>query len=91
MLQVITAKVCKNSVIIITLTLVGTGCPQLNDPEHGQVTITPTSSSLVLPNSTAMYTCNTGYQLSETSGRRCQNNGTWTGNEPTCEGTDNYN
>ena len=33
---------------------------------------------------TVTYTCNTGYSLSGVSSRRCQSNGFWSGNQPTC-------
>ena len=35
--------------------------------------------------STAVYTCNTGYNLTGDMTRTCQANGTWSGIAPTCE------
>ena len=61
------------------------GCPQLNAPKNGQVTITPDSGSLIIPGSFAMYTCNTNYQIRGSSVRQCQSSGTWNGTMPTCD------
>ncbi|KAL1421548.1 hypothetical protein MTO96_022987 [Rhipicephalus appendiculatus] len=34
---------------------------------------------------TVQYTCNQGFTLNGDATRRCQNNATWSGNDPTCE------
>jgi len=31
------------------------------------------------------FTCNTGYELTGNSNRTCQNNGSWSGSEISCE------
>ena len=54
-------------------------CPNLMDPTNGVVSFSATT-----PGSSATYTCNTGYQLEGTSPRTCQDNGTWSGSDPTC-------
>ena len=35
---------------------------------------------------TAVYTCNTGYVLNGMVARTCQEDGMWSGSEPTCDG-----
>ena len=35
---------------------------------------------------TAVYTCNTGYALNGNITRTCQEDGMWSGSEPTCDG-----
>ena len=37
-------------------------------------------------NSTAIYSCDTGYTLNGGSTRTCQSDRTWSGSAPTCEG-----
>jgi CUB/sushi domain-containing protein len=58
-------------------------CGQLSFPGFGQVALTGTT-----PGSTATYSCNSGYQLVGDAVRTCQNNGQWTGREPTCDALD---
>ena len=57
------------------------GCCSLNDPVNGQVEFSNTTVG-----STANYTCNRGYILSNGSSiRTCQANGAWSGSPPSCE------
>ena len=56
-------------------------CIPLTNPVRGQVLFTGTS-----PGSTARYVSFDGYKLVGDSTRECQNDGTWTGSEPRCEG-----
>lgn len=58
-----------------------TNCIPLTNPVRGQVLYTGTS-----PGSTAQYVCFDGYQLIGDANRECQNDGTWTGSEPICQG-----
>ena len=39
----------------------------------------------------ATHSCNTGYTLTGDSVRVCQNDRTWSGSTPTCQGEDNQN
>ena len=56
-------------------------CGDLNSPSNGQVTLTGTTFG-----STATYECNTGFTLMGNMERTCQDDGNWSGNEPTCVG-----
>ena len=51
-------------------------CPNLEDPEHGTVSLSGTS-----PGSVATYTCNDGMVATRT----CNSDGQWTGVAPTCD------
>lgn len=57
-------------------------CPPLSDPIGGSVTI-PAGS--LVPGSMATYLCNVGRQLIGSANRECQDDGTWSESEPTCE------
>ena len=56
-------------------------CPNLRDPDNGQVTVTGRT-----PTSTATYVCDSGYLLDGVETRVCQNNGRWSGRPPVCTG-----
>ena len=55
-------------------------CPELLDPSNGAVTV----SGLTV-GSTASYTCDAGFELSENILRMCETGGVWSGSEPLCE------
>ena len=59
-------------------------CPVLSDPIGGSVTV---SDDTLVPGTKAMYSCDDKHQLGEPSVRECQEDGTWSESEPTCEGT----
>ena len=62
-------------------------CPDLTPPTSGAVSYNPVGSRLL--NTVATYRCNTGYVLTGgTTTRTCQSDRTWSGSEPTCQGTD---
>ena len=56
--------------------VIGRECEVLSNPANGQVTII---------DSTATYTCDSGYELIGDDTRICVD-GVWTGEEPTCIG-----
>ncbi len=56
-------------------------CTDLANPDNGVVEQTGK-----VPSSTATYECNLGYILVGASSRTCQDDGTWSGEEPICEG-----
>ena len=66
---------------ITTSTFTVVDCGTLNDPSNGQVTLNGTTFWSV-----ATYTCDPGFNIVGDMKRICQANGTWSGNEPTCEG-----
>ncbi|XP_052804622.1 sushi, von Willebrand factor type A, EGF and pentraxin domain-containing protein 1-like [Mya arenaria] len=54
-------------------------CGSLESPDNGSVALTTTTF-----NSTASYTCNTGYAPDGVFEVTCQTNGSWSGDQPTC-------
>ena len=57
-------------------------CGSLPDPANGRVDHTAGTSL----GQTAIYSCNTGYNLVGDSTRTCQATGNWSGSAPTCQG-----
>ena len=56
-------------------------CGTLDDPDNGQVNHTAGTTF----QQTATYSCTTGHNLTGDSTRTCQDNGVWSGSEPTCQ------
>ena len=54
-------------------------CPNLDNPDNGFVTLDGTSLDSI-----AMYSCNTGFKLDGPETLTCANDGTWSGEPPTC-------
>ena len=65
---------------VIFFVLVGVDCGNLNASANGQVNLNGTTFG-----QTAIYTCNTGYNLVGDSTRTCQATGNWSGSVPTCQ------
>ena len=55
-------------------------CEDLPDPSNGRVELSGNT-----PDSTATYSCNTGYRLVGAETRICQSDGFWSLEEPICE------
>lgn len=54
-------------------------CGDLHDPQYGSVQYTGTVFQ-----STARYTCDTGFEIIGDERRTCQGSGKWTGSTPSC-------
>ena len=65
--------------VFILLSTVG-DCDTLSNPANGQVSTNGTTFG-----ETAIYSCNTGYNLVGDTTRTCGATGAWSGSEPTCE------
>ena len=61
------------------LFLIAVDCGLLPAPGNGDVVHTGTTF-----NEMAEFSCNTGYELSHSSSRRCMADATWSGSSPTC-------
>lgn len=62
------------------LTCTGAMCDSLSDPSNG--TVSATNGGLYP--STATYACDGGFELSSSTPRTCNTDGTWSGAAPTC-------
>ncbi len=63
------------------ISMLGTSCSELSNPSNGIVNAPSRKVG-----STAVYTCNTGYNLVGGGSRVCRAGGSWSGNVPTCKG-----
>ena len=55
-------------------------CPSLSEPNNGMINCSGASYE-----DTCSFTCNTGYELTGSDTRTCQNDGSWNGTISTCE------
>ncbi len=65
--------------VFVTLNL-GVQCPALIAPDNGNVHVGGR-----YPGNRADYSCNDGFSLKGVGWRKCQDNGQWTREAPTCE------
>ena len=63
-----------------------TPCTDLPFPSNGDVTYSGGSTNSRDVGVIATFTCDPDYTLNGISTRTCQNGGTWSGLNPTCEG-----
>ena len=79
--SIMTSSRCSN-LHNIFLVLTAMDCGNLTDPVNGSVDHTAGTTF----NHTAIYSCNTGYNLVGDSTHTCQRTGNWSGSAPTCQG-----
>ena len=72
-------RIEKNNINLLTHIFAGV-CYVLQDPANGNITVTKPLASQAI----AIYTCDSGYQLSGYHARTCMSNRMWSGEEPTC-------
>lgn len=68
---------------MVLLSVLAVSCPALNAPPDGRK-----FGSKYLVDHEVHFTCNPGFQLVGPSSVVCLPNGTWTGEQPYCKGTD---
>lgn len=73
-------------VLIHLLLLLGTSCPNLAAPANGGINVISNKIGGV-----AVYGCKIGFVLNGNKKRVCQSNGQWSGQSPTCQGTERLN
>ena len=61
-------------------------CPSLTDPSNGVINCSLGDDGVPSYEDTCSFTCNTGYELTGSDTRICQNNGSWGGSDATCSG-----
>ena len=71
-----------DTVYCVSLFSTAVDCGSLPDPANGRVDHTAGTSL----GQTAIYSCNTGYNLVGDSTRTCQATRIWSGSAPTCQG-----
>jgi len=59
-------------------------CSTLNSPNNGTITCSLGDDGVPSYNDTCSFTCNTGYELTDSNTRTCQSNGSWSGLPVSC-------
>ena len=73
--------VCVYMCLFVCVCVGAVDCGNLTNPANGHVNQTTGTTF----GQTAIYSCNTGYNLVGESTHTCQATGEWSGSEPTCE------
>ena len=60
-------------------------CSKLTDPLNGMILCSPGDDEVSSYEDICSFTCNTGYKLTGSDTRTCQNDGNWNGTNSTCE------
>ena len=71
-----------NAANIYCLLLVA--CPPLDAPNNGIISCSPEVDELPSPGDTCTFSCNTGYRLTGSHARICQDDQSWNGSDPIC-------
>lgn len=66
---------------MLTLCVLASDCDPLKPPDNGDVVMSGTTIG-----SKATYSCESGFNLVGDEFRNCQDDGEWSGTEPTCSG-----
>jgi len=61
-------------------------CPSLTDPNDGVMTCSLGGDRVPSYEDTCSFTCNTGYELTDSDTRTCQSDGSWSGSDDVCSG-----
>ena len=59
-------------------------CSLLTAPNNGNFSCSLGGNNIANPEETCNFTCNSGYQLTVSGTRTCQNDGKWSGNDVMC-------
>ncbi len=90
-LQLVKVNGINNFTILLFMMFTISGaCFDLPPLINGGITYTDGPADSRLVNTVATYTCDNGYTLTGGSFRQCQNDGTWSGTTPTCQGEFHY-
>ena len=60
-------------------------------PTNGDITYSSVDANARAVDSTATYSCMTGFTLTGNMIRTCQSDGKWNGTDPTCDGNELFN
>ena len=59
-------------------------CPSVNDPNNGMIKCSLGDDGVPSYEDTCSFTCNTGYELTDSDTRTCQSDGNWSGSDVMC-------
>ena len=72
------------SFFIISLLQITVSCPLLIDPNNGTITCLLGDDGVPSYSDTCSFTCNTGYELTDSNTRTCLSDGSWSGTNDVC-------
>ena len=70
--------------LLIYVANVSVTCPSLTRPSNGMINCSLGNNNIPNPGETCSLTCKTGYELTGSNTRMCQNDGSWSGSNGTC-------
>ena len=59
-------------------------CPSLDNPSNGMISCSLGDDAVPSYEDTCSFTCNTGYELTDSDTRTCQSDGSWSGSTALC-------
>ena len=59
-------------------------CPSLTDPDNGVISCLLGDDGVPSYEDNCSFTCNTGYELTDSDARTCQSDGSWSGSDDVC-------
>ena len=83
--EVIHATCCVSAILQISaLIRISVPCPSLTDPGNGAMDCSLGDDGVPSYEDTCSFTCNTGYELTNSDTRTCQSDGSWNGSDVAC-------
>ena len=71
--------------MIMWFLIILVSCPSLDSPINGMINCSLGDDEVSSYEDTCSFTCDTGYELTDSDTRTCQSDGTWSGNSTMCE------
>ena len=65
-------------------------CPTLDNPSNGMVSCSLGDDGVPSFEDTCSFTCDTGYELTGSDTRTCQNDGSWSGSTAMCSRSESF-
>ena len=59
-------------------------CPPLDSPNNGMISCSSEEDELPSPGNICIFSCDTGYQLTDNNTRICQDDQSWSGSDVMC-------
>ena len=70
---------------VVQYIIIIVSCPPLTTPDDGTYNCTMGGDGAHVVGDTCTLTCDDGFEPSDTTSRQCDNDGSWSGSDPTCD------